>query len=606
MIPRMWLLRVLQIWMIFILLLFLAALWVLPAHADTQPADEPPIPTPPTLEESNVLFLPGIEGSRLYDADEKLWEPVDQAVDSVPSILGGIGNERVRKLSLTTDGKSVRDDVHIKEGDIIDSASGTRYYASFIEQMNELKSAGTITDWQPVAYDWRLSLPEIANQDLEQRLRTLAASSKTGKVTLIAHSNGGLVAKALMERLGDEEASKLIDKVILIAVPQGGAPEAIGALLYGLNQGIGAFFNLIPIVSSQTVQALSVNAPMAYHLLPSPAYFSTIQNAPGTFTSWQTIADFLTARTFNSSLITYAKTQHDALDAWPPPEGAEVYEVAGFGVSDTVSGIESYTFPTETYRPFFTSKGDGVVPEASALLMPEGDGVKKYWVNLSNGDFDHGTLLEDGDVLSLIKSIFIGDTGPTHGSISTSEPPPDNSRKLLFFLHSPLTLELANADGNTKIPGLRYGEFGEVKYAIAPAENEYQLTLHGLGSGMFSLDIQEQIGDTIVASTTIANVPVTTSTTASMTIHGSVANTSPLTVDEDGDGTTDITISPLTNEIVSYAPALPAPVAVPTSHFSSGSSVAVIQNATTTKHLAENVLPQLLQFASELLLKLLH
>src|SRR3989344_973321 len=51
---------------------------------------------------SNVLFLPGIEGSRLYEgtacdksAEEKLWDPV---ADSTIKILRGAGDEKVKRL----------------------------------------------------------------------------------------------------------------------------------------------------------------------------------------------------------------------------------------------------------------------------------------------------------------------------------------------------------------------------------------------------------------------------------------------------------------------------------------------------------------------------
>ncbi|MDO8566728.1 MAG: hypothetical protein Q7R58_01085, partial [bacterium] len=163
---------------------------------------------------SNVLFLPGIEGSRLYRPDynggtDQLWEP------NIDSDAGD--------LFLTADGKSVRSDVYTR--DVIDEAYGVgqNIYKSFIAQMNELKTDGTITDWKAVPYDWRLSFDDILNNGrqfpdgriyyagdlaatsspyLIQELRRLAKSSKTEKVTIVAHSNGGLITKALIQKLG--------------------------------------------------------------------------------------------------------------------------------------------------------------------------------------------------------------------------------------------------------------------------------------------------------------------------------------------------------------------------------------------------------------------
>ena len=189
---------------------------------------------------SNVLFLPGIEGSRLYEgtacdksAEEKLWDPV---ADSTIKILRGAGDEKVKRLFLDTDGGSICADIYAKSDDVIDSVKGNNIYKLFIDEMNGLKTDGDINDWKAAAYDWRLSLTDLLNNGterngkifyteatstpyIEQSFRALAGSSKTGKVTIIAHSNGGLVAKALLNKLGDETATKLVDKIILVGAP---------------------------------------------------------------------------------------------------------------------------------------------------------------------------------------------------------------------------------------------------------------------------------------------------------------------------------------------------------------------------------------------------
>ena len=74
---------------------------------------------------------------------------------------------------------------------------------------------------------------------IEQTLRGLAATSKTGKVSIVAHSNGGLVTKALLNKLGSEAAS-LVDK-IHSGRATSGAPEALGVALVGHNAGIYKF-----------------------------------------------------------------------------------------------------------------------------------------------------------------------------------------------------------------------------------------------------------------------------------------------------------------------------------------------------------------------------
>ncbi|MEJ0053816.1 MAG: hypothetical protein WDN10_03795 [bacterium] len=527
--------------------------------------------------------------------------------DSIADILGGIGNERMKSLSLNGAGKSARSDLYAKESDVIDEADGNRFYASFMDEMDALKSAGTIRDWKAAAYDWRLSLPDIIEHGtlrdgmifyeeatstpyIEQTLHSLAATSKSGRVTVIAHSNGGLVAKALMEKLGGEETARLIDKVILVGVPQSGAPGAVGALLYGLNQGIAALNGIVPVVSADAAREFAQNAPMAYHLLPSEAYFSDSDLPVGQFEGEayaaeedaygeilnreDELAEFLSANNANESLLAYASATHDSIDAWQPPAGTAVYELAGFGVDSTVSGIDFYTLPrtfagpigAETpalreYRPLFTPRGDGVVPSISALMMDTG--ARKYWIDLAGSDSDHGTIFEHPDVRAFIESILTN-TEETPASIVTTEPVLPTAKKLLFFLHSPLALEVSDGrgrrtgltdDGRIRedIPGSTYGEFGEVKYSIVPAGRNYEIELRGTGSGTFSVDLEEQEGDRVIASSTIYGVPVRERTRASMKVAGDLRHASALIVDEDGDGMVDIEITPRLGEAVPYS-----------------------------------------------------
>lgn len=110
-------------------------------------ASDPFAPDPcavPGACASNVLFLPGIEGSRLYEgtgcgksAEEKLWDPV---ADSLIKILRGAGDDKVKDLFLDSTGESVCSDIYAKTDDIIDSVKGSNIYKSFIDEMNGLKA----------------------------------------------------------------------------------------------------------------------------------------------------------------------------------------------------------------------------------------------------------------------------------------------------------------------------------------------------------------------------------------------------------------------------------------------------------------------------------
>ncbi len=613
---------------------------------------EPP-PPPPGPQISNVLFLPGIKGSRLYHqvsicdgvpgtCDETLWEPYGDAL--------------ARKLFLGVDGNS-ENDVFVKEGEIIDEVGGQKFYSTFMQELNEKDATdeyGAAWQWRPVAYDWRLSLPDIVNNGakyedriyydqatstpyIEQTLRELARSSSTGKVTIVAHSNGGLVAKALMQKLGDSETAILVDKVILVGSPQSGAPQALGALLFGHGEGLpGKPYLPNILISPKVSRELAENSPMAYHLIPSYGYLQGVQDPNHSIIGFSgshlyqaeqgaygpsidtldELDDFLLAREggrtkpafadltianiLNPNLISYANDTHTSLDSWTPPASVSVYQIAGWG-ANTVSGIDFYDEQKllgatigykRQYRPVFVEDGDGVVPVPSALAISTAPNVHNYWLNLKATaeqlriEYDHGSIFETVSTRQFIADKLQNlDVLP---SFITPLQPTETSpaKKLIFQLHSPLTLGLYDSSGNytglnedgsvsEQVGGVEYGEFGDVKYLIAPAGTEYELVMNGQTDGTFSLDIQEQDGDTLT-TTTIADVPTTASTVARITITNGVADSSTLAVDSDGDGATDIQITPVSGETVQYeVPASNEEVATAVVEASTGSGASL-------------------------------
>lgn len=600
---------------------------------------EAPAPGP---QVSSVLFLPGIKGSRLYAGSEQVWEPT-----------GFDGNADVSALTLTEGGVSNRTDVYTKPGDVIDTVSGfIDIYGSFMHSMDNLKDDGTIVDWRAASYDWRLSIDDIVNNGaehdggiyyaeatstpyLEQELRRLAASSRTGKVTIVAHSNGGLVTKALLNRLGPD-ASTLVDTIVFVGVPQSGAPQALGALLYGYKEGLPWWFPFL--VSPATSRTFAENAPMGYHLLPSAAYFDAVagddSHALVRFTGEHThekeraaygpaidsvaeLAQFTVAseggrekpnaantgagNILNAGLLSYASRIHDTLDAWSPPSGITLYQIAGWGV-DTVAGIEYYelcvlSVCVPKYRPTFIEDGDGVVPVPSALMVSEGEGVQRYWVNLNqfnnNQTFekDHGTILAVDELRTFILGILGGNDTALPEFVVDSQPETVASeKKLRFFLHSPLTLELYDSDGNhtgpnsegsvdNDIPGVQYGVFGEVQYIIAPAGTTYRIEMHGTGSGTFSLDVQETEAGEVTSATTFANLPATTNTVATLNVTNGIDTLSSLSVDENNDGTTDISLAPEIGGIAPYTAPVSAPATEETNQGAGSSGVEAVSGS---------------------------
>jgi hypothetical protein len=562
---------------------------------------------------SNVLFLPGIKGSSLYKelalcaissalCDEPLWPPVADL--TAPSLF------------LDMAGKSI-ERVYAKEHGVLWHAYGLSFYDAFADRMNEIMASVPSWRWEAAAYDWRLSLPDLLHngrqQDdriyfedasstpyLLQELRGLASTSATGQVTIVAHSNGGLVAKELLAELGDQEAASLVDSLILVGAPQSGAPRALAALLFGAAEslpGTGPLPELL--MSAAHARAFGLHSPMAYHLLPSAAYLADVFDplhplisfgsgsllAPvrklfgSTIASYPALLSYLRGdderknpserdlrnpAVASDSLLSYASDEHARIDSWEAPPGISVYQIAGWG-RDTISGVRMYQQEVATwhgkstrlaYQPQFVEDGDGTVPVPSALMMSESDRVHRYWVDLPEASgtqpYDHGTLFEAPEVEDLIASVLEGAPHlPAH--VTTQQPQSLHPlKKLLFVLHDPGQLTVQGGGGKSisittdgrvlgDLPHAQADALGEDEYVLVPEEDRYAIKISSPTSDSLTFDIEEMLEDTVIASSTFST-PVTQDTSLSFEVRSGIEDMSAVTIDVDGDGTQDLSL----------------------------------------------------------------
>ncbi len=475
---------------------------------------------------SNVMFLPGVAGSRLYEVSTKgcvydfgnsyfkRWLPFTDC-----------DNER---LYLDPNGKSIN---NIVTKDVLDKAFGVSYiYNSFLNNLNLWKNTeNIINDYSVIAYDWRLSVNDILTKGKKNidgyisylnnlsagetpyiisELMRMASSSANGKVIIVGHSNGGLIAKELTRRLELKGKGNLIDKLILVASPQVGTPEAVATLLHGTNIGFTGF-----ISDEKQTRYLSQNMPTAYNLLPSSEYFTTniSQNIPiawfdnsglysnevsnyGNYVNDNSkltgyllgvegrtkpsYSDLNSPEKANDTLLSSADLFHDKLDLWIPNKKTKVIEIAGWG-EYTTAGLKyeseiyckSYHIEVRFFKEIYvcdeygqkkklkdvqTINGDGTVVSDSAHYLSNKNiaGVERWWVDLDKFNppkgvhfpRNHRDILEINPLRQLIKNKIIN-ISSVLDYISIIKP--SNSKSVIKYeLHSPLTLNLYDNQGN--------------------------------------------------------------------------------------------------------------------------------------------------------------
>lgn len=184
-----------------------------------------------------TLILPGILGSQLGVPRHAplprdiLWlDPVD------------IGRGRVLELALPGSA-AVRD-----YGVLLFGYLGLKL---------KLRAAGVDAHFHP--YDWRRGVDGLG-ADLAQRLRAEPAP----RIALVAHSLGGLVARAALTHPGGEKVARLI----LLGTPNEGALAALQALR-GTYWAVRKIAQLDKLHSAETLAArVFTTFPSLYHMLP--------------------------------------------------------------------------------------------------------------------------------------------------------------------------------------------------------------------------------------------------------------------------------------------------------------------------------------------------
>ncbi len=554
---------------------------------------------------SSVIFLPGLESSRLYKQEvfeNQLWEP-NRNLD-------------VEKLYLNISGLSIENNIYTR--DIVDRTNiglavglpnlDKDIYKNFSLSMDSLVTDEFINEWKSFPYDWRFNYDDLINNGVKLQseimliipeIERLASESKTGNVTIITHSNGGLFAKVLTNKLSEIGKENLVDKIIMVAAPQLGTPTAVGALLHGDEQKLGGGL----LMNHETARGLAENMKPAYNMLPSEKYFENVLEPVVTFdssldrisnfrtkygdniNSYSVMKDFVLGtkdgrvkpgtsdivnpNILNAPMVLGADTLHDELDSWVPPENVKLTEIAGWGLNTTKGykyvGREgclpgsSICVTTLDHELIKSIDGDGTVLSPSAV-SGSGD---KYYVNI--GDYnldtgnnnDHKAILEISRLEDFIKNIIQGN--PELPEYITSDKPIDtNNSNIRIAMHSPVSIDAYDSLGNhtgivknpdpnsdmdfveSNIPNSSYEEVGEGKYIYINGEDDPTIKLQGLGSGTFTLNISES-NNGVVSELNFVDIP-TSSNMEGQIIVG--ATSISLMIDVEGDGLNDVVIKP--------------------------------------------------------------
>jgi hypothetical protein len=469
--------------------------------------EEPPLD--PGTEESeccsSILFIPGFQGTRLYSGSDTVWEPHN--------------NGDVEELFLDESGKSIN---NIVAGSAIDKAYGlVNIYDSFKLFLESLVRDGVVREWNVFGYDWRLPVAEVVagtmrattSESLMDAVEELASRSRTGKVTIVAHSNGGLVTKYLIQKLAEAGKEALIDTVVSVAVPFLGTPEAILGLLHGDNQEIVKGL----IQKSSTAREFGKNMPGVYGLIPSMEYFKHMVAPTITFASSTVvgindgsypmeinshagqsgflldakgvreeadISDTVQPLTANALVLGVGNSLHETIDEYRWPPTINNFSIVGWNLP-TATGVQyadknkcittMYRLQCEkvlTHIPQIGLMGDAtvVVPssayDADTLISLD----LKQLSTIDTDGLRHSTIMEAPTTQALIRKIItdpaISNITDLPPGVSIGLPSGTGARTLVVSTHSPVELHVYDSEGNHTGPVMT-AESSSVEFARA-------------------------------------------------------------------------------------------------------------------------------------------
>ncbi|MFZ2188020.1 MAG: alpha/beta hydrolase [Candidatus Moraniibacteriota bacterium] len=374
--------------------------------------------------------------------------------------------------------------------------------------MAGLEQNGYIPDQNLFAfvYDWRKD-NQLSAQYLQTKVEAVIATTKVSKVNLVAHSMGGLIARAYIEEAVDQtkypvEYDNTVEKLITLGTPQRGAPKAY--LQWEAGEG---FFSAKEKVMKYhfTEEAEHAGYDDLYEyirervisvgqLLPDYDYLKDaageMRDYPGDYPQ----NTFLEKLNRSDNVAKLGKvTVANILGYSDMDNTISAIKVGRISMSDDsiwAHGKPENFDDIESSQGLEYASGDGTVPKFSALAIDADRTIPR--------NFTHQALPDEAqcDVFSELtgKTVCVKDTSWHMTSI------------LLINIFSPIDVQIIAPDGvhwagkniknlgeGNKIEGAYYTGYAGVENEFItipnPQDGEYLVVKEGTGDGAYRVEV---------------------------------------------------------------------------------------------------------------------
>lgn len=381
-----------------------------------------------------IIVVPGITGSELYGEAAvfgntvKPWLSVGTMLVNTATGMLACDEYGNSKGKIWADNPSKDSYGTVMPGLSWDYVTGkaTGVYTNLVKDLKAFNETYKLYDEVVFfPYDWRLT-----NVKSSKALHDFIEENEYDKVTLVAHSMGGIVSSNYLATYGYDK----LDKLITLGTPYLGAPKA----LYTFETGLfldGAAGH----ATSAIIKGLATNMPGIYELLPNAQYFSNGDyyvrlGDDNNLNYTQTKSYIETQEWYNSYVYSNAEKLYNSvklkkvyqdiinkeIDAYvvvgAKKDSGSYYSTISLMnkdfkhilsevIDDVTTGISiNDILHLNDYYDISRNYGDGTVPLISATMAGADFERSPYYLD----NVDHSALASDGKALQLVKNILLG------------------------------------------------------------------------------------------------------------------------------------------------------------------------------------------------------
>ena len=405
-------------------------------------------------------------------------------------------------------------------------------------------------------YDWRkdISSNRLALQaKINEAILSSGQDLSSGKVLIIAHSMGGLVARDYLLANGTAQ----VDQVISIGTPYLGSPKLVKVLETGDSWGVGmdTAFGWVGLHAME-VRKLSQNFPSAYQLSPPLDWFTaedlfedpydpTYLYINGEGQDYDQTSAFISER-HNDYLYNDAVGFHAQGIGDMSMLTDEYFAQRIIAVDRSTIARLDYTPPRRICVPFlgcysygedlvpsWNATGDGTVPLHSAMGANVQD--DRYY---SVTGVSHVAMPNDATVQDYLRRMLAGTLCSNSQLMAFQQTQAAASvpSGLQVTVFGPAGLRICQLAGKcaeltalepmsseTSLPGVSYLETRNGTTAMLEANGTYQLSLSGKQpDSAAQIRLQKLENGQVTQSAVFESVPITTTTVATLTVEVAV------------------------------------------------------------------------------------